>query len=190
MCASQRSPDSCFSLFPPAGGGEPGREAQMLSCTPPALRRGLKVRGLGAPAPTFLHQLPVGVRTAHDQQDCQEHKGQDDAHHGACAQACRIWVLAWGRQRSGGSWLGSGNCPLRGRPLAPPPPTPCSLPRFTSMCQKAVFYWPLHLSLELSATPSSVSYLSSSYHWPLLLSTISLSTLCQLLISDHLAIIR
>ena len=31
--------------------------------------------------------------------------------------------------------------------------------------------------------------LSSSYHWPLLLSTISLSTLCQLLISDHLAIV-
>lgn len=46
-------------------------------------------------APTFLHQLLVDERTAHDQQDHQEYKGQDDACHSAWGQARWVWVLAW-----------------------------------------------------------------------------------------------
>lgn len=55
-----------------------------------------KQGGLGAPAPTFLHQLLVNERAAHDQQHRQEHEGQEDAGHGACVQARRVWILAWG----------------------------------------------------------------------------------------------
>lgn len=65
--------------------------------------QGVEREVVGAPAPTFLHQLLVDERAAHDQQHSQEHQGQDDAQHGACAQARRVWILAWGGR--GGRWV-------------------------------------------------------------------------------------
>lgn len=131
------------------------------SALPGSHHRGLKGRGFGAPTPTFLHQLPVGVRAAHDQQQCQEHKSQDDAHHGACAQACWVWVLAWGRQRGQGgpAWgirtVGSeGGC---WRPPPPPDLAPCS----NSPAWLERSYTPASTRLSNSLLPV---HLATTYH--------------------------
>ena len=85
---------------------ELGGEAEALplrgsrAARPVCLLRHVKGRWFRAPAPTFLHQLLVGKRATHDQQHCQEHQGEDDAHHGACAQARWAGLLACGRQSS------------------------------------------------------------------------------------------
>lgn len=72
------------------------------SASPPVSpHRGLAGKAAGSPVPTFLHQLLVSERTAHDQQHSEKHEAQDDAHHGACARAHRVWVLACGE--AGGS---------------------------------------------------------------------------------------
>lgn len=89
----QRGPEPAFWRWDPSSGG--------LHADPPgSSHKGLKGKWFGTPPPTFLHQLLVGVRATQDQQPCQEHKGQDDAHHGASAQAWWVWVLTLGRQRS------------------------------------------------------------------------------------------
>lgn len=63
---------------------------------------GSKGRRWGLPVPTFLHQLLVSERTAHDQEHGEKYEAQDDARHGARARARRVWILACGEVEGSG----------------------------------------------------------------------------------------
>lgn len=156
-----------YHVWAGEGRGGAGRGWVAKQRGPPAhpgsSQTGLKGSGFGAPAPTFLHQFSVGMRAAHDQQHGQEHKGQDDAHHGARAQACGVWVMAWGRQRCQGcpaggiGTVGSGrSCQPIGDPHHLYPLRPCSLV-IHQLVQKAVISSRLPSNSVTFICPPSIS---------------------------------
>ena len=163
----------------------------------------MKGRAFGAPAPTFLHQFSVGMRAAHDQQHGQEHKAQDDAHHGACARACWVWVMAWGRQRrQGGPARGIGtvgsersywpvDSPAPSVPL-PFPLAPCSnSPACPEGSYLLLLLSPLSriLCYPFICPPSVIQQFIIQLSFATLVINYLTSYPCPLLISDHLAII-
>lgn len=116
---------------------------------------GSKGRRWGLPVPTFLHQLLVSERTAHDQEHGEKYEAQDDARHGARARARRVWILACGEAEGSGQ---SHPKPSSRREAAGQCPR-----RITGTCGRQLSVWlSVHPSLDFPAAHPLIYHLSSS----------------------------